>query len=213
MRERFGLLLAAIVAAFAVQGIATPGPVEQVFVSILLAATLLLSLWVAEAKPVLMWPAVATSILVVGATIVESATGTVDGSATRAANLLLVTLAPPAVVIGIVRGLRARNEVTVETVFGVLCLYILLGMFYASVYGVIDRISGSFFTQDVAATVSRCLYFSFTTLTTVGYGDLTAASNLGHTLSVAEALTGQIYLVTVVSVIVANLGRRGRRAP
>ena len=75
----------------------------------------------------------------------------------------------------------------------------------------IDRVSGSFFAQDVPATVSRCLYFSFTTLTTVGYGDLTAASNLGHTLSVAEALAGQIYLVTVVSVIVANLGRRARR--
>jgi hypothetical protein len=51
------------------------------------------------------------------------------------------------------------------------------------------------------------LYFSFTTLTTVGYGDLTARTNLGHTLSVSEALFGQIYLVTIVSLIVANLGR------
>jgi hypothetical protein len=47
-----------------------------------------------------------------------------------------------------------------------------------------------------------------TTLTTVGYGDLTAAFNLGHTLSATEALTGQIFLVTVVSVVVANLRRR-----
>jgi hypothetical protein len=75
-------------------------------------------------------------------------------------------------------------------------------------YGAIDRIDGSFFSQGVAATASRCLYFSFTTLTTVGYGDLTAASNLGHTLAVSEALLGQVYLVTVVSVIVGNLGRR-----
>jgi hypothetical protein len=42
----------------------------------------------------------------------------------------------------------------------------------------------------------------------VGYGDLTAKSNLGHTLSNAEALVGQIYLVTVVSLIVGNLGLR-----
>ena len=55
------------------------------------------------------------------------------------------------------------------------------------------------------------LYFSFTTLTTVGYGDYTAASNLGHTLAMAEALIGQIYLVTVVAVIVSNLGRSRMR--
>ena len=55
--------------------------------------------------------------------------------------------------------------------------------------------------------MSQCLYFSFTTLTTVGYGDLTARTDLGHTLAVFEALIGQIYLVTVVSLIVSNLGR------
>ncbi len=70
--------------------------------------------------------------------------------------------------------------------------------------------SGGFFANGEAATGARCLYFSFTTLTTVGYGDLTAASNLGHTLSVTEALLGQIYLVTIVSVIISNL--RPRRA-
>jgi len=68
-------------------------------------------------------------------------------------------------------------------------------------------VTGRFFAQQDSTTVAHCLYFSFTTLTTVGYGDLTAASNLGHTLSVTEALSGQIYLVTVVSVIVGNLGR------
>jgi Ion channel len=89
----------------------------------------------------------------------------------------------------------------------VLCIYILAGMFFAFVYGTMDRVGHAFFTQGVQASVAHCLYFSFTTLTTVGYGDLTAATNLGHTLSVSEALIGQIYLVTIVSVIVANLGR------
>ena len=97
-----------------------------------------------------------------------------------------------------------------EAVFGVLCLYILLGMSFAFIYGAIGRLAGRFFAQGSSASVAHCLYFSFTTLTTVGYGDLTAASNLGHTLSVSEALLGQIYLVTVVSLIVGNLGRRGQ---
>jgi Ion channel len=55
---------------------------------------------------------------------------------------------------------------------------------------------------------SETRFENFTTLTTVGYGDLTARTGLGHTLSVSEGLLGQIYLVTVVSLIVTNLGRR-----
>ncbi len=205
--QRYGALLAAILASFAVQGIAEPGKIEQVVVSLLLGATLLLALWAANVRPRFMRGAVIVATLVVIASIVESANGNIDGSATRLADLLLVTLAPPAIAVGVVRSMRTRQRVTVTAVFGVLCLYILLGMFFAFTYGAIDRIGGDFFAQNVKATVAKCLYFSFTTLTTVGYGDLTARSNLGHTLSSGEALLGQIYLVTVVSVIVGNLGR------
>jgi hypothetical protein len=207
-RERYGLLLGAIIAAFAIQGIAEPGKVEEIFVSVLLGATLLLALWAADSKPRIMRPAVLVVVALILATIIEAANGNVGGGATRLANALLVGLAPPAIIIGVVRSLRARQAVTLEAVFGVLCVYILLGMFFASVYGTIDRFGGNpFFAGGQTATVARCLYFSFTSLTTAGYGDFTARTNLGHTLSVSEALLGQIYLVTVVSLIVANLGR------
>jgi hypothetical protein len=211
-REQYGVLLLAILAAFALQGIATPGLWEQVIVSTLLAATLLLALWAAESKPRVMRAALAVAVLLVIASILEAVAGTVDGVAVRLANLLLIVLAPGAIVVGVLRSLRARGSVTVEAVFGVLCLYILVGMAFALVYGAIATISGSFFSNGVKATSARCLYFSFTTLTTVGYGDLTAKTNLGHTLSVTEALLGQIYLVTIVSVIVSNLRPR-RREP
>lgn len=208
LRERYGILLLAIITAFVLQGVGSPGTVEQVLVSAVLAVTLLLALWAADAKPRVLRPAIVVCAAVVLTSVVASLQGDVDSAATRLANLLLVTLAPPAIVIGLMRSLRARNRVTVEAVFGVLCLYILLGMSFAFIYGAIGRIGTSpFFAQDVSASVARCLYFSFTTLTTVGYGDLTATSNLGHTLSVSEALIGQIYLVTVVSLIVGNLGR------
>lgn len=208
-RERYGLLLGATLAAFFVQGVATPAPWELVFVTVLLAATLLLALWAADAKPPVVRAVAAVAVLVVAFSIVEAANGDVQGAAPRIANLLLVTLAPPAVIVGVVRSLRAHSGVTVEAVFGVLCFYILVGMFFALIYGTIDRLGHDFFNNNVAATPSDCLYFSFTTLTTIGYGDLTAATSLGHTLSVTEGLLGQIYLVTVVSVIVSNL--RGSR--
>jgi Ion channel len=206
-RERYGLLLGAIMAAFAVQGISTPGPWEQMFVTALLAATLLLALWAADARPKVIRGGMVVALAVVAASIGEAAAGTVDGSAVRLANLLLVVLAPPAIVVGVMRSLRARSRVTVEAVFGVLSLYILLGMFFSLVYGAIYEFSGTFFTNDLPATAARSLYFSFTTLTTIGYGDVTASTNLGHTLAVSEGLLGQIYLVTIVSLIVSNLGR------
>lgn len=209
-RERYGLLLGATVGAFLVQGVATPGPWESVVVSALLGATVIIALWAADAKPGVSRTTSVVAVVLVGFSIIEALAGDPEGAAPRLANLLLVTLAPPAVVLGVARSLRSHARVTVEAVLGVLCLYILLGMIYALAYGAIDRLAHDFFASGAEATPSLSLYFSFTTLTTVGYGDLTAATNLGHTLAVSEALLGQIYLVTVVSVIVSNLSRPAR---
>jgi hypothetical protein len=212
-RARFGLLLGAIITAFAVEGIATPGKWEQLFVAVLLSATLVLSMRVAEARPKVIWGAVIVSAAVITLSLIETLVGQGRGLAAVLANLLLVVLAPPTIVLAVVRNLRKRRRVTVESLFGVLCVYILLGMFFAFIYGTIAHIDGTFYAQaNVQANAARNLYFSFITLTTVGYGDYTPASNLGHTLSASEALLGQVYLVTVVSVIVANLGR-GRSSP
>lgn len=202
------MLLSAIILVFGVQGIAEPGAWEQLLVTVLLGVTLLCAVFVAQARPMVLRAAVLIVIAVILASVGEAINGTVDGGATRLANALLVALAPPAIVVGVVRSLRAKQAVTIEAVLGVVSVYLLLGMFFAFVYGAIDQFGeSSFFAGGQPATVARCLYYSFTTVTTVGYGDLTAGTNLGHTLSVSEALFGQIYLVTVVSLIVANLGR------
>jgi hypothetical protein len=67
--------------------------------------------------------------------------------------------------------------------------------------------SAGFFAQHGPVDAVSYLYFSFLTLTTVGYGDLTAGNDLGRMLAVLEALLGQLYLVTIVAVLVANIGR------
>jgi hypothetical protein len=214
-RERYGELLGAVLLSFLFQGIAKPGAWEQIVITVLLATTLVLAFRAAGARPVVLRVVTVTAILIVVFSVVQSIAGNYDNAASRIANLLLVLLAPPAIVVGVVRSLRRRQRVTIEAVFGVLALYILFGMFFAFTYGTVGRISGHFFAQNEQVTVARCLYFSFTTLTTVGYGDLTASTSLGHTLSVSEALFGQIYLVTIVAVLVSNLSRprgRGRTA-
>jgi hypothetical protein len=74
---------------------------------------------------------------------------------------------------------------------------------------VVDSLSSTpFFAQHAAANSHNLLYFSFATITTTGYGDLTAGTDVGRSLAIAEALIGQIYLVTVVAAIVGGLGRQ-----
>jgi Ion channel len=92
--------------------------------------------------------------------------------------------------------------------YGVLCVYLLLGTVFAFLYGLAAEVDdGGFFATGAPENQADFLYFSFSTLTTTGYGDLTAATGLGRSLSITEALLGQIYLVTVVALIVGNLGR------
>jgi hypothetical protein len=210
--QRYGLLLVLTLLAFAIEGIAAPRTWVQVTLTVVLGSAVLVAFWAAEARHGVMRIVAAVVTLLVAFSIVEVATGSVDNAATRIAGGLLVALAPPAIVVGIVRSLRSRGAVTAQAVLGGICLYVLLGLFFAAVYGSIDKLAGEpFFAGGVAATVPHTVYFSFTTITTVGYGDYTAASNLGHTLSSSEALLGQIYLVTVVSLLVANLRPLRRR--
>ena len=101
-----------------------------------------------------------------------------------------------------------------HTVAGAVCIYVLLGMMFSFAYAAIDTIDGrDFFVQTSHATLPNFLYFSFITQTTVGYGDYTAAGNLGHALASLEALIGQLYLVTVVAVLVSRIAGNGRSTP
>jgi hypothetical protein len=212
-RQRYGLLLACLVASFAVQGTAPQGDVWRAIVTVLLGASLILAFRAADMPARRLRVAGAIIAGIVGSALIALVTGRSGMGLAAFANALLVGLAPPAIVAGVVRSLRARRAVTVDALFGALCLYLLAGMFFAFVYVAINDLSGDpFFAGGTQATPARSIYFSFVTLATVGYGDLTAASNVGHTLSVTEALIGQIYLVTVVSVVVANLVPRTNRA-
>jgi Ion channel len=211
---RYGLLLLATVASVAVQGIASPGGVQQVIVTALAGLTLVLAFRAGDVAPRLQRAIIVFAAAAVAVAVVRATAGGIGEGAGRSVNAALVALGPPAVTLGLFRELRTTHEVRLEAVFGVLCLYVLLGMTFGFIYGAIDNLGGDpFFAGGKSATVSHCLYFSLTTLSTVGYGDFVARSDLGHTLAVSEALVGQIYLVTIVSLIVSNLRPRRQEPP
>ncbi|MET0685862.1 MAG: potassium channel family protein [Solirubrobacteraceae bacterium] len=212
-RRRYGALLICCIILVGIQGIFPPGAVQQVLVAINAGACLLLAVRSARlgAGAQRIAQVLAVTAIVVGFLHALDA-GVSDGAA-RLCVAALLALGPPAVAIGILRDLRASGRVEVHAIAGVLALYLMIGMAFAFLYGGIDHVASTpFFADNVPATVSRCLYFSFTTLTTVGYGDMVADTDLGRTLAIFEALMGQIYLVTIVSLLVGNLGRPTRVA-
>ena len=217
VRQRYGLLFVATIASLGVQGALPPRGFQQVVVTALAATTLLLAFRAADVRPRLVALAGTIAVTALTLSVLRAAGGEVGDGATRLMNAALVAMGPPAVALGVIRDLRASGRVRIQTVMGVLCFYTLVGMAFGFVYGALDHFGeGSFFAGGQTATVSHCLYFSFTTLMTVGYGDFVARSDTGHTIAVFEALLGQIYLVTVVSLIVSNLrapARGGAREP
>jgi voltage-gated potassium channel Kch len=117
--------------------------------------------------------------------------------------LLLIT---PLVVV--VR-LGARPRITLDSVAGLLAAYMQFGLFFAIAYRLINRITDDpFFAEQSTASAMDYQFFSFVTLTTLGYGNLTPASDLGQQLAVFEALIGQVFLVTIVGLAIGNLGTR-----
>jgi voltage-gated potassium channel Kch len=114
----------------------------------------------------------------------------------------------------IVNRLSGHLVVSVRTITGALSVYLLLGLFYAYVYVMIGEIrNDGFFAQTGPHSPVTYLYFSYITLTTVGYGDYSAGSDVGKMFAVVEALVGQLYLVTVVAIVIANLGRPRQGQP
>jgi hypothetical protein len=207
-RRRYGALLITTLCLLFVQGVAPEGGVWQVVITGLAGASLLLAFRAADVAPRLIAAAGGVTAIALAVAVVQAAGGGVGQGELRLVNAALVALGPPAIALGVVRDLRTSRQVRLESLAGVLSLYVLLGMLFAFVFGAIDHLGDeAFFAGGEPATVANCLYFSLTTLTTVGYGDLTAAPDLGRTLAVFEALLGQIYLVTVVSLIVSNIRR------
>ena len=124
---------------------------------------------------------------------------------------LVVALVLVATIVVIVLGIADQNAVNLQSVLGAVTVYFLLGMVYTFAYGALASLGeGPFFAQGTDGTASTRLYFSFVTLATVGYGDFTAATDLGRTVAVTEALFGQLYLVTVLALIVSRLRPRRR---
>lgn len=130
---------------------------------------------------------------------------------TRFVVLAVVIVLPFVIGEGSFRAMREEG-VTLGVVFGAVSIYLLIALAFAVIYAIVGDIASTpFFTQagdaPFAAEFADYMYFSVVTQTTVGYGDLTPATGAARAFAAAQGLMGQLYLVSVVAVVVGNFGR------
>ena len=138
------------------------------------------------------------SALVGALVIAVPATGVQGAANTWKAAVLAIA------VVLIVSRVLAQPTVTVQSIYGALSAYMIIGLMFAACYGALDKfIPGSFFANNAPGNLQTFQYFSFTTLTTLGYGDFTAAQSGGRAVAVLEAIIGQVFLATLVARLVS----------
>jgi hypothetical protein len=206
----FGIVLALIVVTFVFCASASDATWTTSVLVLLQSLTLIAALWVSGLARADSWVSLGFLAIAVGAAVISLSMG---GSTLLGVVALISGLLNICVVVVIALSVFREHEVNAQSVLGAICVYLMLGIIFMFAYGAIAEIgSGPFFAQGMDGTRALRLYFSYVTLATLGYGDYTAASNLGHMLAVAEALIGQLYLVTVVAVLVSRMRLRGRQS-
>jgi hypothetical protein len=131
-------------------------------------------------------------------------------AASRAGFILLVTVA-------VAIPLMSSRRITLDTIYGACCVYLLLALVWTNLYLVIDQIYPGSFTVSVgtvepATLESQMLYFSLITMTTVGYGDITPLSRQAGMMAAMQGVTAQLYVAVVIARLVSMQMVHGKRS-
>jgi hypothetical protein len=203
---RFGMVLLLLIIAVFFSISAPDEPWALLVTTVVLALTLSIAMWASSVQPKVVRAWLGFAVLGIGVSIVLAIT---EAARVASGSLAIPSLLLTLVTIGAVaRRIWLHVEISVITVLGALCIYVLLGLSFAFVFNAVGDLGPQpFFASQERGTRSDYMYFSFITMATVGYGDLTPQGGLGRALATTEGLVGQIYLVTAVAALVGNIGR------
>ncbi|MFL6019339.1 MAG: potassium channel family protein [Gaiellaceae bacterium] len=203
-------MLALILATFVFASLASDARWTTSTLLLLQAVTLGAAMWTSglmHADSKLLIALVSGAVLLAVAVPIADENGVTAAAGIASAVLAVTTIATIAL------GVVDQDEVNAQSITGAVCIYLLAGILFMFLYGAVALLGSSdFFAQGTDGTRALRLYFSYVTLATLGYGDYTPAGNLGHSLAILEALMGQLYLVTVLALLVSRM-RVGRGDP
>lgn len=214
--DAFGLVLLLILATYVLASVISNRGWAAVPLTLVTGSASVVALVSSHARPGVVRRALwLASIAVALAAISAAGGGRIWLSLANLIEICLLAVGMAAVL----RRVLTSETVSSRTILGAISVYTSLGILFTWVYGLVDRLEGGgFFGQGVAAKGSDLLFFSYTTLTTTGYGDLVPTGQVGRMLSGLEMMLGQIFLVTLVAGLVSlwrpgeGILRRAKRA-
>jgi hypothetical protein len=201
MNEAFGLVLLLVVATYVIASLTGYRGWSAVAISAVGCTTGAVAFGssgvrVAAVRVVAGLAVLATALAAV------SALGSGDGFLAAAALIQMLLLAGATYVV--LRAVLSELAVNFRTILGAISVYMIFGLLFTSLYVTIDRLqSGPFFAEEAGGHIGDYIFFSFTTLTTTGYGNLVPADQPGKMFAGLEMLLGQIFLVTLIAGLVS----------
>jgi hypothetical protein len=215
--DAFGLVLLLVLLTYVLASIISNRGWAAVLLTAVMGATSVVALTSSHVRHIFVRRALLLATLAVLLAIVSAASG--GRHWLSAANFIDICLLAVAMA-AVLRRVITSDNVSSRTILGAISVYTALGILFTWAYGLIDRIEGGgFFGHGVAAKGSDFLFFSYTTLTTTGYGNLVPTGQVGRMASGLEMMLGQIFLVTLVAGLVSLwkpgeglLHRRERRS-
>jgi Ion channel len=198
--DRYGLVLVLILITYLLSAMPPKNWTSSAVVAVQIA-TVWTALHVSQApRSVRIAATAALAVAAIAAVAALFLQHDVNARMLPAVSAVLYVIAP----VTIVRHLVRRRSIDRHTLLGAVDSYLLIGMMFAFVYQAVgaNQVDPFFGPQGGDGTFAQILFFSFTTLTTTGYGNLVPAGNPGQTLATAEMLAGQLFLVVAIGKVV-----------
>ncbi len=202
VRDAFGLVFLLVLLTYVLASLVDDEGVGGVILSVAAGTTSVVALTSSHARPRFVRTVIWMAALAIGLTAIGAASD--DRTWLNFASLIQILLLAVAMAAVLRRVVTSSAEVGARTILGALSVYIVLGLLFTFVYSTLDRIqSGPFFEGVPHPAGNDFLFFSYTTLTTTGFGDLVPGGQPGRMISGLEMMIGQIFLVTLVAGLVA----------
>lgn len=201
VRDAFGLVLILVLTTYVLASLLSNKGWAAVLLTIATSATSIVALTSSHAQPRFVRRAALVAVLAI---LLAMASATFGGRlCLNIASFLEIALLAVAMA-AVLQRVLTSDSVSSRTILGAISVYTTLGILFTWTYGLIDRIEGGgFFGQAGQEKGSDFLFFSYTTLTTTGYGDLVPAGQVGRMVSGIEMMLGQVFLVTLVAGLVS----------
>jgi hypothetical protein len=199
--DAFGLVLLLVLTTYVLASVLSNRGWSAVLLTVSTGGTSIVALTSSHARATLVRRAIWVAALATALALISAVSGgrlPLNVASFLEIGLLAVAMA------AVLRRVVTADSVSFRTILGAISVYTALGILFTWAYGAIDRIEGGgFFGAGVATKGSDFLFFSYTTLTTTGYGDLVPVGQVGRMVSGLEMMIGQIFLVTLVAGLVS----------